>query len=41
MSEESLSKKNKNHGEFECEVCKMTFPTKEEYEKHMAKEHRH
>ncbi|MDK2825226.1 Zinc finger domain-containing protein, C2H2 type [Methanolobus vulcani] len=24
---------------FECEVCKMTFPTKEEYEKHMRENH--
>gem|GEM_PF-3042837 len=24
---------------FECEVCNMTFPTKEEYEKHMHNEH--
>lgn len=24
---------------FKCEICKMTFPTRAEYEKHLRKEH--
>lgn len=35
MGEKSEKEENK----FECKVCEMTFPTRQDYERHMKKHH--